>query len=404
MRIDYKTLDSSAFVSLFFVMGTLCFSIALFEISSAIFLGLTLLLIIHPEGQKRAAILRNGFVFLAVLYFLINVLSLTQTAYWAVSLRGLFKVLKNIVLCLAVFTVVDSKERFRKVFEFFLLAAVLISIDALLQGVIGFDLIRRRHMIPYITGVGRLTGPFRHPNDFSAYLSFVIFLFLGMLRDGFKLFDWKKYLFILAGTILVSACLVGTYSRGAWLAVIVSFVSLVVFKRSKWLLTIFLLLGIWAFLFSPPLIKARVTSLWSSKGGTLVERVSLWRESFAMIKKSPFLGLGVNTYARNEPFFKTGEPNIDNQYAHNGYLQIAAETGLLGLFSFLSVLLYFFWRTGKRFLKTEDLFLKTAGTALLFGIFAFLLHSTIDTNLQSVLLVNTLWLAMGVTLAAEKFA
>ncbi len=402
MRIDYKNLYSWAFVSLFFVMGTLCFSIALFEISSAIFLGLTLLSIIHPEGRKRAALLKNGFFFLALLYFFVNVLSLTQTAYWGVSFRGLFKVLKNIALCLAVFTVIDSKERFRKVFEFFLLGAALISIDALLQGVIGFDLIRQRHMIPYITGVGRLSGPFRHPNDFSAYLSFVIFLFLGMLKDGPKLFPLKKYLFILAGTLLVSASLVGTYSRGAWLAVVVSLVGLAVFKRSKWLLTLLLLLGVWAFFFSPPLIKARVTSLWSSKGGTLVERVSLWRESCAMIKKSPLFGLGVNTYARNEPLFKTGEPNIDNQYAHNGYLQIAAETGLLGLFSFLSVLVYFFWKTAKRFLKTEDLFLKTAGTALLFGILAFLFHSTMDTNLQSVLLVNTLWLAMGVTLAAEK--
>lgn len=399
-----KNLSRGAFGALFFVVAALSFSISLFEISSGIFIGLTLLWVLKFRSADRGIIFKNMFTLFVGLYFLSVLLSLTQSEYLAASARGVFKVLKNIALCFAAVAVIDSEARFKKIFQFFLLGALLIAIDALIQSVVGFDLIRQRRMIPYITGVGRVTGPFQHPNDFSAYLSLVIFLFIGALPEGLKIFSRKKFTWILIGTALVSLCLLWTYSRGAWLAVIVSFVLLTITKKSKFLLAGILLFSVWAVLFSPPLVKARVESIWKSQGGTLVERKALWQESFRMIKKSPVLGLGVNTYAKNEPHFKSGDPSIDNQYAHNGYLQIAAEIGCLGLLSFLLVFSCFFWKTVPQFLKTQNLFLKTAGTAFVFGILAFLIHSAFDTNLQSVLLVNQLWLAMGVTLAASRFA
>ena len=40
------------------------------------------------------------------------------------------------------------------------------------------------------------------------------------------------------------------------------------------------------------------------------------------------------------------------------------------------------------------------GLSIVFGIFSFLLHSATDTNLHSVLLVNLLWLAIGLGWAA----
>ena len=42
--------------------------------------------------------------------------------------------------------------------------------------------------------------------------------------------------------------------------------------------------------------------------------------------------------------------------------------------------------------------------AALFGILAFLMHSLTDTNLQSLLLVNWLWLSMGWVWAAKRLS
>ena len=399
-----KTIDEWAFIALCFVVPTLSFSISLFEISSGIFIGLTLVSMIRSKDPRRFDIFKNVFVVLTLLYLAVNILSLTQSAYLWTSARGVFKVVKNLTLCLSAFYIIDSEKRFKTIFEVFLLTSLVIQTDALIQGVIGFDLIRGHRMTTYLVNeAGRLTGPFHHTNDYSAHLALSIFLFIGVLGQGRRFFSSKKFAWIVAGSVLSPICLLGTYSRGAWIAVAISLVLMAIFRKSKLLVAGILLFSAWLIFFSPALVKARVESLWKPKSGTFVERVELWRESFRMIQKSPILGLGINTYAKNEPHFKSpNPPPIDNQYAHNGYLQMAAETGCLGLLMFLLVLALFFWTTCHAFIQSNNLFLKTAGTAFVFGILAFLIHSAFDTNLHSLLLVNRLWLAMGVTLAAAR--
>ena len=119
-----------------------------------------------------------------------------------------------------------------------------------------------------------------------------------------------------------------------------------------------------------------------------------------MIQKSPFLGLGVNTYAKNEPFYKDADSKIDDQYAHNGYLQMAAEIGGLGLLSFLAVIVCLYILTLGVFVRSGTVFLKRTGLAFLSALFSLLIHSAADTDLQSLLHINTLWLGMGLALAA----
>ena len=135
-----------------------------------------------------------------------------------------------------------------------------------------------------------------------------------------------------------------------------------------------------------------------------MERVELWKESLRMICARPWLGSGVNTYARVEPLYKNKSSHTDFQYAHNGYLQIAAETGLAGLASFLAAVTYFLWVSLRAFLDCKLPFLRISGLALVFGVFSFLIHSATDTNLHSTPLVNTLWVVMGLTWSAAEIA
>ena len=164
------------------------------------------------------------------------------------------------------------------------------------------------------------------------------------------------------------------------------------------------LAGLAGFLFSPAELRHRMVSLGNAKDGTVLERKELWGESLRMIQKSPVLGLGLNTYARNEPLYKPKDIHTDFQYAHNGYLQMAAETGLFGLLSFLAVVVYFLIAALAAFFKNPATFLGNGGSGFVFGVLAFLTHSATDTDLHSLLLVNLLWLAMGVAWAAKCLA
>ena len=391
----------AAFWALFFVIATVAFSNSLFQISSSLFIVLSILAI---AGTRQVSFLKNGWGILIAIYFVMNLVSLTQSEYLLTSLRGVFAVLRRILLCLAVVYVVDSEKKFRQLFQFFLCVASLIALDALIQGVLGHDLIRWRSMTPYYVGkASRLTGPFHHANDFSAYLSLVFFLFLGILPKGLKLFSPKKYWSYVVGFLAVLISLVGTYSRGAWSAVGISAALFACYKRNLWLIVGFILVLAWGFFFSPDLIRARVWSIGATQNNSTVEeRRELWGESFRMIRQSPYFGLGVNTYSRNEPFYKSGGKVIDNQYAHNGYFQMAAEIGCLGLLSFLAVIGYSLASSFYSFACSDNLFAKTAGVCVAFGVFSFLIHSTVETNLQSVLLVNLLWLTIGLMWAVKR--
>ena len=119
-----------------------------------------------------------------------------------------------------------------------------------------------------------------------------------------------------------------------------------------------------------------------------------------MIEKSPWLGMGLNTFSDNAPFYKSELIRTDVQYAHNGYIQMTVETGIVGLISFLLVLIYFFSSTLPILSKQPAGFLEAGGLAVVFGVLAFLIHSAADTNLHSVLLVSNLWLSMGLAWAA----
>lgn len=392
-------LESAALVSLGGTVLFLPISMSPYQIFHGIFLGLSLLLFLNSE---RKAEFKTVFVALLGAYLLFNFISLTQTEYLQPSLRGITKVVRQALFCLSVFFILDTEKKFRWIFHWWILIGFIVCLDAFTQKWAGFELFRGRVMTPFIHGVGRVTGPFHHANDFAAYLTILFFLFVAMAFRPVSEVGKPAATFYFLGKIAVGVCIWSTYSRGAWLAVLVSFISFVLYVRDKWAMAFLCVFLAAVVLFPSPMLKMRLGSFLEKGGGTLSERVALSQESFRMIRRSPWLGLGVNTYARNEPHFKGGNPAIDNQYAHNGYLQMATEIGLVGLVSFLGFLGYVFIKVLSAIRGSRDTPLGAALLGLMFGSLAFLLHSATDTNLHSTALVNMLWLAIGMAWAARR--
>ncbi|MCX5681525.1 MAG: hypothetical protein NT079_04520, partial [Candidatus Omnitrophica bacterium] len=91
-------------------------------------------------------------------------------------------------------------------------------------------------------------------------------------------------------------------------------------------------------------------------------------------------------------------------YAHNCYIQMAAEVGLLGLGCFLWILGKFFknifraiW-CGQR--KDRDNSLVILLIGLVTGASGFLLHSFVDTHFYSLKLSVLSWFMIGLAVAA----
>jgi O-antigen ligase len=129
---------------------------------------------------------------------------------------------------------------------------------------------------------------------------------------------------------------------------------------------------------SPDKLVSRISFLTSGEGIAAHSRLPLWRDTLQLIGEYPLLGCGLGAFA--VPFLrhKTSEPMLFDQYAHNDYLQVLAETGLAGfaLFSWSLV-------TGLRWCWTRRPTTQTdrALAAGAFGAFtAIALHGLTDFN------------------------
>lgn len=113
---------------------------------------------------------------------------------------------------------------------------------------------------------------------------------------------------------------------------------------------------------------------------------------------SPIIGIGVGNYG---PFSK-GYPDKPEgrgwDIVNNEYIEILAETGVLGLSTFLLFLFFLFWRSIKAFLVTKDEFLKTS----LIGLNAALIGVLVQYNFFSTLYIIYFWVLLGLVVANQN--
>lgn len=404
MRIDRvasaSTVRNWAYGALLAVASSITWSISLFVISSA---ALILLAVLHCALVRRVPLPKTAFETAVVIYVCVVAASALGTDYPYESFRGVLKVARQVALCVAAAWALEDRSRARRFMAVWMGVAALTALDALVQGVTGWEPLRGRPMTPFFGQTLRWTGPYRHANDFSAFLTLAVFPFIGLAFD--RQGGIRSRLAGLAGLTLCAICLYHAYSRGAWIAVSIGVFALALLRRDRVLGALIVAGLLWVAFLSPELARQRVRSLFDPASGTVRERRLLWAEAAAMIAQRPLLGWGINTYAKNEPLFKAeGSAAPDHQYAHNGYLQTAAETGLIGLAAFIGVLTTGLLACLRRLIHAPPSAERTFGMALLAGMVSFLIHSATDTNLQSVLLVNALWLSLGACLALSAVA
>lgn len=137
-----------------------------------------------------------------------------------------------------------------------------------------------------------------------------------------------------------------------------------------------------------------------SKAQTLEQaRGSIWRDTWLLIKAKPWLGTGLGAFETAFPQFGLDDNESGGMLAqaHNDYLQVLADGGLLGgllLLGFLYVVL----RSILDSVKVQDPSLAALAIGSAGGVLGILVHSFFDFNLQLVSHA-LLFLLLGTVLA-----
>lgn len=200
----------------------------------------------------------------------------------------------------------------------------------------------------------RAYGSFPHPNILGGFLA--VCLLMGIINlwrsDKFsqgKKYTWLNIFYWLAAVIIFLGLLV-TFSRGAWLAFLIPFSGSFVYcliKKAKNIVKInaivlacFIgLIGLFILAYPYQLITTRFDQTARLEKMSMDQRVASYHQAESIIKNNPIFGAGLNNYT---VALQKSEPNRLAWYyqpAHNVYLLVFAELGVIGLGSLFMILI-----------------------------------------------------------------
>jgi putative inorganic carbon (HCO3(-)) transporter len=215
----------------------------------------------------------------------------------------------------------------------------------------------------------------------------------------------RRPLLKLALSLLLVAnmwCLLFSYSREAYLALVAGLLLLTV-VRVRWLLIPLLVLGVsWQALL-PDAVQERVLMTYTHQDdgeaakldASAQERVALWTDAMTLMHENPVLGSGFLTYAYMN---RVGSYHD----THNFYLKMLVETGIPGLLLFL-VLLFLFFREGYvLFRHASDPFLSLLGLGFAALMLGAAIVNVFGDRWLFIQVDSNLWILLGCVICASS--
>jgi O-antigen ligase len=193
---------------------------------------------------------------------------------------------------------------------------------------------------------------FRVHGTMSIYMTFagvVMLIALMALAQAFFMPRHRGSSGLVLSVILLTASLVMTHTRGAWLGLAAG-VTLILGFRQKTLLLALPVVAVVIFLASPAAVRERIRSLVDPQDVTARERLYMWGSGVQILRDHPWTGVGIAGVLRAYPAYKHPDAvRARRGHLHNNLLQVAAERGVIGLLCWLWIWVAFYRHTWRIF-------------------------------------------------------
>ena len=244
----------------------------------------------------------------------------------------------------------------------------------------------------------------------ALYLPFaMMFMFHKNYSKNVRLLSFATFMIVLTGLLL-------SYSRAAWLSIVVAlgvWLILILKIRFKPLFISFVALLAIFFVFQTQIMmKLESNSKQSSANlathissmsnittdASNLERINRWSCAIRMFADKPVLGFGPGTYMfQYAPYQLNNDRTIistnagDGGNAHSEYLGPLSESGVLGLVTFLLLIIIVIYTAIHAYTRVRDPRLKKIVLAALLGLITYYMHGLMNNFLDTDKLSVPFW-------------
>ncbi len=298
----------------------------------------------------------------------------------AVSFGAFWKLIDYIIVYYAVVNKLRTKN------QLFLLVSSLMAVGAFLS-VWG--------LIKYLgASQGRLgyelASTFANSNHLAAFLMMIIPIAIVLLILEM---DIGKKVFLAYGLCMMLVAFVLTLSRGGWISLLCALMVLGLMYLKKYrfqhlgksfvpilLIALVCLLFITGFGFNN--VHHQLSSFFVQKRRKEIEsfngRVPIWQATLDLIHDYPVLGTGPGTFPY--VYEKYLKKKIRDTYAHNEYLQLMSEWGMVSFLLILWMMIVIFKESIKCYLTAPSRTLRSLVLGIMGGLIAISIHCLVDFN------------------------
>ena len=280
-------------------------------------------------------------------------------------------------------------------------------------------------------GRQKVSGLFGNVNFFAEYLIVPLPIAVSLF---FASKNKMKKLLLLIGILAMASSLILTFTRGSYLAfgsalIVMFFLFLAsrdinfIKNNKKIFIIILVVIIIITFLFVVPTplnksgtviseIKSRISVTQLTQDSSYKRRIAIWKFTVLMIKDRPLLGSGLGTFKYNilryqAEFFDQGQNRTIYPYgfaekAHNEYLQLWTELGIIGLSIFIWLMVIYFNYGIKMLQKTRDDYKRGILIGLMGAVVAILVDSLFGFPFHLPASIILFWIVLGLSMVINK--
>jgi O-antigen ligase len=304
-----------------------------------------------------------------------------------------------LVFFAAALVYINDQKRLRRVVFTIIIFAAMMSFYGILQRLANLESIYGLRPSPQAVPFASMVNM----HHFAAFMEMTIGLTLGLLFGGATKKD--KNLLLIIAVVLMGIGVVFTGSRGGLISLLGVFgfvISANILKmrgEGKTAENVrnyrrnFAMVGggiaLLLVLFGSVLLLGgdqsllRGVGLQDMKGDVSSGRTHFWQIALKIIFDHPILGTGLNSFGTVYTQYDTWNGALRVEQAHNDYLQMLADAGILGLSCIIAFIFLLFRQSLRIIGKASDNFRRSAAVGALAGCFGIMLHSFFDFPLRT---------------------